>query len=47
MLSPYHANVASELLAALAAAVALVRDGRTSKGVPATYGSAGPTEAHS
>ena len=45
MLSPFHAKVAPDLLAALAAAVAAVRDGRTSDGTAATYGSAGPSQA--
>ncbi len=45
MLSPFHANVAADLLAALAAAAAAVRDGRRSDGAPATYGSAGPSGA--
>jgi hypothetical protein len=43
MLSPFHAKVAPDLLTALAAAVAAVRDGRTSDGVAATYGSTGPS----
>jgi len=47
MLSPFHANVAPDLLAALAAAVAAVRDGRTSDDATATYGSAGPTGTQS
>jgi glutamate/tyrosine decarboxylase-like PLP-dependent enzyme len=45
MLSPFHAKVAPDLLAALASAVAAVRDGRTSAGAVTTYGSAGPAEA--
>ena len=45
MLSPFHAKVAPDLLAALAAAVDVVRDGRTSDGAAATYGSAGPSGA--
>ena len=45
MLSPFHAKVAPDLLAALAAAVSTVRDGRTSDGSTATYGSAGPSGA--
>ena len=44
MLSPYHAKVVPDLLAALTAAVAVVRDGRTGDGAAATYGSAGPSE---
>jgi glutamate/tyrosine decarboxylase-like PLP-dependent enzyme len=47
MLSPFHANVAPDLLAALATAVAAVRDGRTSDGAAPTYGSAGPSAAQS
>jgi len=43
MLSPFHAKVVPDLLAALAAAVAAVRDGRTSDGASATYGSSGPS----
>ena len=43
MLSPFHANVAPDLLVALAEAVAAVRAGRTSEGAAATYGSAGPS----
>jgi glutamate/tyrosine decarboxylase-like PLP-dependent enzyme len=42
MLSPFHATVAPDLLAALAAAVAAVRAGRASEGAAATYGSTGP-----
>jgi glutamate/tyrosine decarboxylase-like PLP-dependent enzyme len=42
MLSPFHAKVAPDLLAALAAAVAAVRAGRASEGAAATYGSTGP-----
>jgi glutamate/tyrosine decarboxylase-like PLP-dependent enzyme len=42
MLSPFHAKVAPDLLAALAQAVADVRGGRASEGAAATYGSAGP-----
>jgi glutamate/tyrosine decarboxylase-like PLP-dependent enzyme len=42
MLSPFHAKVAPDLLAALARAVADVRGGRASEGAAATYGSAGP-----
>jgi glutamate/tyrosine decarboxylase-like PLP-dependent enzyme len=42
MLSPFHAKVAPDLLAALAAAVAAVRAGRTSEGAASTYGSTGP-----
>jgi glutamate/tyrosine decarboxylase-like PLP-dependent enzyme len=45
MLSPFHAKVAPDLLSALAAAVAAVRDGRTSDGAAATYGSTGPAQA--
>ena len=45
MLSPFHAKVAPDLLAALAAAVTAVRDGRASDGTAATYGSTGPSEA--
>src|SRR4051812_2651066 len=45
MLSPFHAKVAPDLLAALAAAVSVVREGRTSDGVTPTYGSAGPSGA--
>jgi glutamate/tyrosine decarboxylase-like PLP-dependent enzyme len=45
MLSPFHAKVADDLLAALATAVESVRDGRTSDGAAATYGSAGPAES--
>ena len=45
MLSPFHAKVAPDLLAALAAAAAAVREGRTSDGATATYGSAGPSGA--
>ncbi|HWB65744.1 MAG TPA: aminotransferase class V-fold PLP-dependent enzyme [Mycobacteriales bacterium] len=45
MLSPFHAKVVPDLLAALAAAVAAVRGGRTSDGAAATYGSAGPSKA--
>lgn len=47
MLSPFHAKVVPDLLAALAAAVAAVRDGRTSDDATATYGSAGPSGAQS
>jgi glutamate/tyrosine decarboxylase-like PLP-dependent enzyme len=43
MLSPFHAKVARDLLAALAVAVSAVRDGRTGDTAAATYGSAGPT----
>ncbi|HET6907857.1 MAG TPA: aspartate aminotransferase family protein [Mycobacteriales bacterium] len=43
MLSPFHAKVVPDLLAALAVAVATVRDGRTSDGAAATYGSTGPS----
>jgi glutamate/tyrosine decarboxylase-like PLP-dependent enzyme len=42
MLSPFHAKVTPDLLAALSAAVADVRGGRSSQGAAATYGSAGP-----
>ncbi|HVX71132.1 MAG TPA: aspartate aminotransferase family protein [Mycobacteriales bacterium] len=42
MLSPFHAKVAPDLLAALAAAIAAVRAGRASEGAAATYGSTGP-----
>ena len=44
MLSPFHAKVVSDLLAALTTAVDVVRNGRASDGAAATYGSAGPTE---
>jgi len=45
MLSPFHAKVATDLLAALASAVAVVRAGRTSDAAAATYGSSGPSGA--
>ena len=47
MLSPFHAKVVPDLLAALAAAVAAVQDGRTGDDAIATYGSAGPSGAQS
>ena len=47
MLSPFHAKVADDLLAGLAAAVAVVREGRTSDRAAATYGSAGPSGTQS
>ncbi len=42
MVSPYHARVADEFLAALSAAVDSARDGGTSDSGPATYGAALP-----
>ena len=47
MLSPFHAKVVPDLLAALRTAVAAVRDGRRSDAGAATYGSAGPAGAQS
>jgi glutamate/tyrosine decarboxylase-like PLP-dependent enzyme len=42
MLSPYHARVVDELLAALTESVAEVEAGRTSQASTPTYGAAGP-----
>ncbi len=47
MVSPFHVRVADEFLAALAAAVEVARDGRTSDAGAATYGAARPTEKSS